>query len=152
MKFKKITCSILCISLLNIINPISNSVQASTNLPIPISTQTETEKAFDMIPMSRQTFIGVSGSSRMDYMHSANAISWGVRLNVGLASFVGTISVRGTGTSYFADTFTVSGASDVLYLPYLPSGSYSAQITGIAVGLDGNKYTTVPNAIIYFYR
>lgn len=51
MKFKKITCSILCISLLNIINPISNSVQASTNLPIPTSTQTETEKAFDMIPM-----------------------------------------------------------------------------------------------------
>lgn len=140
----------LTLTLLLSLNTITVFAETNNN------SNSKTSKTFDMILDSpiqpRLTFYGVSGSSTLDCMRSANSISWGVRLNKGIASFSGTISVSAQGTGYYSDIFPVVGTSGVLELPYLPSGTYKAKITGVAVGLDGNKYKTVDNAELYFYR
>lgn len=148
--FKKIIGSFLCFNLILILSPVE-LVKAQTTDKVIV--EKATENTFDMISMDRSTFIGSGGSCRLDYMSGSNCISWGVSLNVGLASFVGDIYVSGMSSSnnYYRD-FPISGSGGVVYLPSLPSGSYSVTIIGTGIGLDGRSYNTVPNARISFYK
>lgn len=113
------------------------------------------QNVFGMEAVDKLTFQGNGGTCRLDYMSGSNSVSWGVKLNVGLVSFSGRISVSGQSpsNSMYSKTYTISGASGVVNLDYsMPKGNYIVSISGTAIGVDGKKYTTVPNARLPFSK
>ena len=124
------------------------------------SQTTNSSQTFAMVPKGsldqitpRGTFIGDGGWCTITWMSSGKYIHWEIGLNTtAVASFNGYMSVEGLTSPYASKGANLSGASGLVDCSNLPSGQYSAHMTGTAVGLDGNMYTVVPNATINFYK
>lgn len=99
------------------------------------------------------TFLGDGGWCKITWMSSGKYIHWEIGLNTTtIASFNGYMSVQGLTSPYSYIGKNLSGTAGLVDCLNLPSGQYSANMTGTAVGLDGNTYTVVPNATIDFYK
>lgn len=98
------------------------------------------------VPSTYSTFYGNSGS--IVVTESAGGIYYAVRLNVGVASFSGTISAYGieqqnTGFSKYVHVNEISGLAYISF----PKGNSSVSLSGKAIGKDGKSYHTIPNSI-----
>ena len=98
------------------------SAKKSVNTGTAVSSAT-----FELVPISRQTFWGDSGSCTLDYL-SEGYIQWTI--------------------DYAISTRSTSGTEDVKY--GLSKGKWEVEFTGIATAANGDMYSVVDGAKLTF--
>lgn len=124
------------------------SAKKSVNTGTAVSSAT-----FELVPISRQTFWGDSGSCTLDYL-SEGYIQWTIIIpGTVITSFEANLHFNKLGTpfgtfDYAISTRSTSGTEDVKY--GLSKGKWEVEFTGIATAANGDMYSVVDGAKLTF--
>lgn len=124
------------------------SAKKSVNTGTAVSSAT-----FELVPISRQTFWGDSGSCTLDYL-SEGYIQWTITIpGTVITSFEANLHFNKLGTpfgtfDYAISTRSTSGTEDVKY--GLSKGKWEVEFTGIATAANGDMYSVVDGAKLTF--
>lgn len=152
---KKFLSLILVVSMtLSIVTP----VFASESTPISVSQQNnasphvKSSATFKLVPLSRKTFWGDSGSCTLDYFDGF--IEWTIKIpGVRIVSFDGDLDFNKLNTPFGSFNHSISststsGTEDVAY--GLSKGKWEVEFSGIATDSNGDMYGVVEGAVLPF--
>lgn len=116
------------------------------------SPQVKSSATFKLVPLSRKTFWGDSGSCTLDYFDGF--IEWTIKVpGVRIVSFEGDLDFNKLKTPFGSFNHSISstetsGTEDVSY--GLSKGQWEVEFSGVATDSNGDMYGVVEGAVLPF--